>query len=661
MLRKIIVHSAIIISAIFSADAISPSDSSATQETKTLYTYLINISGQKILSGQESMYSDELIQGAFPSKRDTFVYNRTGKYPAVYASDFGDFNTNLADRKYVVQNAIAYHKKGSVIAIQYHMVQPNGDETKGFDAMHIPGSTYTGLDSILTEGSDYNKTFKGRLDTLAGYFKTLQDSGVAIIWRPYHEMNGDWFWWSYQDKYKDLWIYTWNYLTKTKNCHNLLWVFSVNYYPKGASGKVSPSFYYPGNQYVDILGCDIYQGYGHSFSKYIHDDLRTLGNKKPIAITENGTMPDIATLLQEQPFWVYWLTWWGFEGVDANVKSENTNDLYTKNYTNPAVLTQDEVFNTAIDTNLRIVSMSAEGSGTVNRTPNTPTVSSGTSVTFTATPASGWEFTGWSSSLVSTENPLTITVTDHINLVATFKPLAGTVVNLIQNGDFSEDLTSGWNPLLVMEGGAATSEIVNGELVFTITNGGTLAWSVQLTQSAIKLEQGKTYTLSFKAHATAAKDIFVKIGQSAGSYTQYGGGNFSITTIPQTFATTFSMTAATDSGARVEFNVGLNTTTLYLDDMSLVEGNGTPVVINKNAKINNKNLNVLLCADGLHYDFKSGSNDKNKITLFRLDGAKVISANGNSGIIDRKMLSPGLYTIRATNGTTIWSRNITVF
>jgi mannan endo-1,4-beta-mannosidase len=316
----------------------APANPNATPEAQALLQYLVSISGKQILSGQESMYND----GSIPSNRDNYVFQRTGKYPAVYTCEFGDVGKgNLADRKKTVSNAIAAHNRGSIIAAQYHMIQPDLVDGSGFSAMNIPGSGYTKMNEILTEGSTLNVEFKKRLDEMAGYFHSLQDAKVAVLWRPYHEMNGDFFWWSHQDKFKEFWIYTYNYLTTTKQCNNLLWVFGVNWYGAGSTGKNSPSFYYPGHEYVDVLGCDFYLNYGHAYDKRVHDDLRTLGGGKPIAIAENGVMPTLSTLLVNQPYWVYWSTWWGFEGTANN--STNTDALYTENYANPAVITLDEV------------------------------------------------------------------------------------------------------------------------------------------------------------------------------------------------------------------------------------------------------------------------------------------------------------------------------
>jgi mannan endo-1,4-beta-mannosidase len=316
--------------------AIPPSNPAATPGAKKLLEFMYNISGKKILAGQESMFFD----GTFPSCRDQYVFQRTGKYPAVYATDFGDVNTgNLSDRHKVVSNCIAYAKAGSIISIQYHMIQPDLEDGAGFAAMNIKGSTYTKIDEILTPGSKLNTIFNTRLDELSGYLKTLEDNNIPVIFRPFHEMNGDWFWWSYQPRYKDLWIYTWKYFAENKKCNNLLWMFSVNYWSEAAE-MTDPNYYYPGDQYVDMLGMDVYTNYGHNYSKSSHDALRELGNGRPIAITENGSFPsDFGSWRVEQPYWVYFMTWWGFEGDEKG----NTQVLYDEVYGHSSVITQGEL------------------------------------------------------------------------------------------------------------------------------------------------------------------------------------------------------------------------------------------------------------------------------------------------------------------------------
>jgi mannan endo-1,4-beta-mannosidase len=302
--------------------------------------------GTSTLSGQESMMTDSGGWGSarFPSSRDAYVHDRTGRYPALYSSDFGDvYTSNLDQRQDVVDNAIAYAQQGSAIQLHYHMIQPDQPDGAGFDTMAGFDSSNpypaANIDRILTPGDSLNVEHLGRLDTLAGYLRQLQDAGVAVLWRPYHEMNGGWFWWGQKDRFADLWIQQWDYLTNTHGLNNLLWVFSVNHWSDSGFGDLGPDAYYPGHDYVDVLGVDVYLEYGHSFDQYVHDTLLEVGGGRPIAFTENGEMPNIPTLSANQPNWVYWATWWGFEGADSG----NTDTLYSTNYDDPRVITQDEV------------------------------------------------------------------------------------------------------------------------------------------------------------------------------------------------------------------------------------------------------------------------------------------------------------------------------
>lgn len=331
MVRFIIVAALLLATGVGVAFA-EPCNPNATPEAVALLDYLEEISGEKILSGQESMFN----QGAVPSEQEEYIFERVQKYPAIYCSDFGDFSTeNLRQRRMVVANCGKYHKDGAIIALQYHMVQPDKEDGAGFQTIQVSG--YSRLGEILSEGSELNRIFKMRLDEIAKYFNAMERSGIAILWRPYHEMNCNCFWWANQDRFKDLWIYTWKYLTEEKKCNNLLWVFGVNYYQQGATGKNGPDFYYPGHEYVDILSVDVYEGsWTHGFQQHLHDDLLRIGGGKPIAIAENGKMPDISSIFGSQSKWVYWTTWWSFH--DAS-----NDQRYKSNYEHPAVVTRDEL------------------------------------------------------------------------------------------------------------------------------------------------------------------------------------------------------------------------------------------------------------------------------------------------------------------------------
>ena len=346
--RNIQIHPALFIGIIFMATtlaraATAPANPNASAATKATLNYLYQISGKGILAGQESMMWDHG-SGAHSSSRDKYVFDKTGKYPAYYSSDFGDVNavSELAQRQRVVDNCIQRHNEGAIISLSWHAVQPDKPEEGGFNTMHIGNYASGNIDKMLTTGDPLNVEWLKRLDAIAGYLKQLQDNGVVVLWRPFHEMNGDWFWWCLQPRYKDLWKQEFDRFTTYHKLNNLLWVFSCNYY---SEGDQTVKNLYSGHQYVDILGVDVYLEYGHQYAKFIHDDLLTLGDNRPIGITENGQMPDVSVIKTTMPKFCFWLTWFGFE-------NKSDDNLYRRNYDDAYTITEDEV---KIDTNVTVI------------------------------------------------------------------------------------------------------------------------------------------------------------------------------------------------------------------------------------------------------------------------------------------------------------------
>ena len=109
----------------------------------------------------------------------------------------------------------------------------------------------------------------------------LQDAGVVVIWRPFHEMNGGWFWWGAKEPetFIRVWRHMFDYFTKTKGLNNLLWVYSPNHGEKTAA-------YYAGDQYVDIVGLDAYTDFVDPQHIRGYDAVAKL--PKPFGFTEFG-------------------------------------------------------------------------------------------------------------------------------------------------------------------------------------------------------------------------------------------------------------------------------------------------------------------------------------------------------------------------------------
>jgi hypothetical protein len=128
------------------------------------------------------------------------------------------------------------------------------------------------------------------------------------MWRPYHEMNGDWFWWGgrYEGKYTTAALYKqiFDRMVKVHKLNNLIWVWSVD--RPSQPGREFDK-YYPGTKYLDILAIDIY---GNDFNQAYYDGLIALSEGKPVTLAEVGNPPS-PDILKKQPDWVYWVVWAG--------------------------------------------------------------------------------------------------------------------------------------------------------------------------------------------------------------------------------------------------------------------------------------------------------------------------------------------------------------
>src|SRR5690606_553432 len=141
-------------------------------------------------------------------------------------------------------------------------------------------------------GTEIHERWKSQVDVVAWHLRQLRDAKVPVLWRPYHEMNGNWFWWGQKqgdDGYKKLWRMLYHRLVEVHGLNNLLWVFNGNEVrenrdAQGVDHGVHPyATYFPGLDLVDVLATDVYR---NNFAKIDYDSLRELARGKPIALGE---------------------------------------------------------------------------------------------------------------------------------------------------------------------------------------------------------------------------------------------------------------------------------------------------------------------------------------------------------------------------------------
>ena len=236
----------------------SPIDSKATKETVNLYHNLKKVINKGIMFGHQ----DDLAYGVNwkYKKGRSDIKDVTGDYPALFGYELGhleiDSPVNLDSVPFdKMKTYIEWaYKKGSLITLSWHVNNPLTGENAWFPA-------HGTVASVLPGGSKH-ALFLSWLDKVAAFAHDLkgpQGEAVPVIFRPFHELNGNWFWWGKKhcspEQYKELFRLTVAYLRDEKNVHNFLYAFSTDAF----SSKEEYLERYPGDEWVDIVGFDFYQ------------------------------------------------------------------------------------------------------------------------------------------------------------------------------------------------------------------------------------------------------------------------------------------------------------------------------------------------------------------------------------------------------------------
>ncbi len=300
---------------------IKPIDKKATKETKALYANLKKLSEKHFLFGHQ--HATQYGHGWNGDDNRSDVKSVTGSHPGVIGVDFsGLYGSSEAAMEKQKLSLIKYiseaYNRGGVITAAWHFNNPVSktnfywNDTNAIAAVKniIPGgSHHLKYKSILKNIAEVAKATKGADGKL-----------VPIIFRPFHEFDGDWFWWGAKhctiDEFKTLWQFTITYLKDSLKVHNFIYAFSPD------NKFLTEQKYlerYPGNDFVDLVGVDNYGDFGRGgrydldagYKKLkIVSDV-ALKNGKLAAFTETGleSIPDS--------------TWW----TDALLKTLLRSDL----------------------------------------------------------------------------------------------------------------------------------------------------------------------------------------------------------------------------------------------------------------------------------------------------------------------------------------------
>lgn len=242
--HRLLVYFLLFASCLAAAPA-TPANPAASPQALKILAFIASLEGRHgrhILTGQFLGYATQDSRN-LPDK----IHAETGCWPALIGVDYADLNRDTLDTRLPNRTALAYWRDGGLVTISTHLYDPTAKSGYGLRDKNVT------LDALLTPGTKVNRRWRHELDLIADGLDQLQKDGVVVLWRPFHEMNGGWFWWGHKDpaSFVRLWRDMFDYFTKTRHLDNLLWVYAPNH------GQDTTA-YYPGDAYVDIVGLDSY-------------------------------------------------------------------------------------------------------------------------------------------------------------------------------------------------------------------------------------------------------------------------------------------------------------------------------------------------------------------------------------------------------------------
>jgi mannan endo-1,4-beta-mannosidase len=309
----------------------TPVNPHASPEARALLQYLYSISGRYTLSGQHN-YPNSV------SRWTDRTYDLSGKYPAVFGQDFGfsggEDKDSTEGRPAMIEEVERQYHNGAIITLTWHEVRPTVDEPVVFGENILSHLSDFEWSELLTPGTTLNQRWCAQVDVIAGFLKQLRDAHIPVLYRPYHEMNGNWFWWCGRKGeagsaalYRQLFDRFVNY----HRLDNLLWVWNVNSPGAPPNGPGPFADFFPGPQYADLLSVDIYGEFRASY----YDDLLALAAGKPIALGEVGAVPS-PEVLKQQPKWTWFMVW------SELAEGSNSLDNLRATFAAPTTLNRDD-------------------------------------------------------------------------------------------------------------------------------------------------------------------------------------------------------------------------------------------------------------------------------------------------------------------------------
>jgi mannan endo-1,4-beta-mannosidase len=300
-------------------------DKKASKETKAVFKNLYRLSKDYILFGHQ--HATEYGHGWAGDEDRSDVKSVTGSHPAVIGVDFSGLSglpDSIIDKtkKNLRKTIAGTYDRGGITTVSWHFLNPvSGGGFYWVDSISKPAVKY-----IIPGGSHHEK-YKHILRNIADFVQSVKGKNgtlVPMIFRPYHEFDGDWFWWGRGhctvDEFKTLWRFTVSYLRDSLGVHNFIYAFSPD---NKFSSENEYTERYPGNEWIDMVGVDNYGDFGRDGKYNLEGGIKKLKIVSDFAIRNNKLAAFTETGLESIPN----PTWWT-EVLLKALRAEKMNLCY---------------------------------------------------------------------------------------------------------------------------------------------------------------------------------------------------------------------------------------------------------------------------------------------------------------------------------------------
>lgn len=296
--------------------AMAPCNPNAINEVKAVLQYLSGIAGKAIITGQHTQTNVQ--------KELLYIEKVTGKLPALCGFELLSYSPNINyenssaeclleidENRNTLDRAWEWAERKGLITFTWHWFSPFGSWDKGF---YSSNTTFDASKAVI-EGTEEYKALISDMDHMADILKPFCEKRIPILWRPFHEAEGEWFWWGHKgpEVAKQLYRIMYDRYTRVHALNNLIWVWNSPL----AEG-------YVGDDVTDVISRDLYP------PKHTHTDLqpeyeelaRITSEPKLAALGEIGVLPGINQLSLTRIPWVWYMTWSNDFGSTAEWTSE---------------------------------------------------------------------------------------------------------------------------------------------------------------------------------------------------------------------------------------------------------------------------------------------------------------------------------------------------